>query len=182
MTVRVGDKTYNSVEEMFADMKAEFKLKHPIENWIDNLFGGSLFGRAPHYALERPDIVIADGLRELKWAWQRIFKKYDDTVIWSIDWYLSSMIPLWINDLKNIQHGIPFLPEFFGDSLEPTESEIEDAKKKWNAVLDKIILGFESDMKIKGYKYSNDEELMDLENNFSIGFDLFKKYYRNLWD
>ena len=31
--------------------------------------------------------------REIKWAWQRVFKGYDDTVFWDLDVYFLRIIP-----------------------------------------------------------------------------------------
>jgi hypothetical protein len=32
-------------------------------------------------------------LNEIKWAWQRVFRGYDDTIYWGFDGYLEQIIP-----------------------------------------------------------------------------------------
>jgi len=66
----------------------------------------------------------------IKWAWQRLTRGWDDRVIWSIDYYLSEMMPAWLRRLKRVQHGYP--------------CQFEGKPEKWDEVLDTIIDGFEA--------------------------------------
>ncbi len=74
---------------------------------------------------------------KLKWAVQRVFRGWDDRVIWNIDMYLARMMPVWLRQLK-AQKGFPPLV-FHGDDV-----DIEESEKMWNEILDKMIEGFEA--------------------------------------
>lgn len=100
--------------------------------------------------------------RELQYAWQRIFRGWDDRVIWSIDWYLAEVMPVWIRRLKETKIGYPMGME-------------ED---EWDKILDGIIEGFEAAYRIMDL---TDEKGKDLDK-FHSGMDLFKEYFFNLWD
>jgi hypothetical protein len=95
------------------------------------------------------------------------------------------MIPLWLKDLKIYKHGTPV--EMF-EGLPHDENycyATEDeniARQRWEDILDKIILGFESYYKIHDEYLYGEDEYTGLNNNYEIGFDLFRKYFSNLWD
>ncbi len=74
---------------------------------------------------------------KLKWAAQRVYRGWDDRVIWNIDMYLARMMPVWLRQLK-AQEGFPPLV-FHGDDVDDEESE-----KMWDEILDKMIEGFEA--------------------------------------
>jgi len=76
--------------------------------------------------------------RELKWAAQRVYRGWDDRVIWSIDMYLAKMLPIWLRKQKEQKLGIPPLV------LHGDEIDIEESEKAWNDILDKMIEGFEA--------------------------------------
>jgi len=186
--IKTKDKTFNSVEEMMDDMTNDFRKDHPVKYWIDNsLFPDKgFFGYSPHYFFSHPWVVIEFISQEIRWAWQRVFKGWDDRIVWSIDWYLAEKIPLWIQRLKETKHGTPF--EMFTEQQlsnpEGISNEDTDiAREKWNVVLDKIILGFESYHKIQEKSlYEKDPEYYKLNENYEIGFDLFKNHFKSLWD
>ena len=185
--IESDDKTFDTPEEMFKDIDKEFKNNHPIKYWIDySLFPDKgFFGYAPHYFFTHPWVAIKFISQEIIWAWQRVFKGFDDRVIWSIDWYLAEKIPLWIQRLKETKHGVPF-SMFTDDQLSSpngiSNESTDIASIKWNVVLDKIILGFESYIKFKDMYDIHSDEYIQLDKDFKIGFNLFKKHFGDLWD
>jgi hypothetical protein len=190
MKIGADGKVYNSMEEMFDDFDKQFHQEHPIEYWIDNtLFKGNGIGNyAAHHTLLHPWLLVEDGWDQVRWAWERIWKYWDSRVIWSIDWYLSDMIPVWIKELKKVRYGYPMT---MFEGMTPTDTNTwsysdEDEKlasKKWDDILDKIILGFESYHRIHNESlWENHPEYKELNENFEIGFDLFRKYFEDLWD
>jgi len=186
--IESDDKTFDTPEEMFKDIDKEFKNNHPIKYWIDySLFlDKGFFGYAPHHFFTHPWIAIEFVSQEIRWAWQRVFKGFDERIIWSIDWYLAEKIPLWVQRLKETKHGTPY--SMFTDQQlsnpEGISNEATDmAREKWNIVLDKIILGFESYHKIQEESlYEKDPEFSELNKNYEVGFDLFKEHFKSLWD
>lgn len=188
MAIESDGKEYDDVSAMFADMKKDFKDNHPVQYWIDHsLFpSGGLFGYAPHVFFMCPWIMFEYFFGEFKHAWQRVFRGWDDTVIWSIDWYLAKKIPLWIKALKEKGHGIP--TEMFDglphdDNYCYSDENEKIAENRWFDILDKIARGFESYHKIQEEcLYEKDPEFSELNKNYEIGFDLFKEYFQSLWD
>lgn len=144
-------------------MKFRYYIKHPLHLWYD---------------LTNP----------LKWAWQRVFRGWDDRVIWSIDGYLSEMMPQWLRRLKEEKAGIPFSC-FEGSTTEEIEKEdLAVAEKKWHAILDTMIAGFEAGKKLIDYDFMYDDieefhkQQFVAEVTFNRGMDAFKEHYFSLWD
>jgi hypothetical protein len=123
----------------------------------------------------------------IKWGYQRLTRKWDDRVIWSIDFYLSEMIPIWIKELKDKKHGIPCVC-FDESDWNNEKNDYKDgaeikAQTKWDEILDKIIEGFEAQKKIEDEGlWEKDPEFNELNKKFNEGFDLLKEYYTDLWD
>lgn len=179
----VGDKEYHTVEEMFEDMEKEFKEKHPFSYWIDNTMfkNKSFFDYAPHHFLSHPWIALEHWWLEIKWAWQRVFRGWDDRVVWSIDCYLDEKIPEWLERLKKIKHGVPgnFI-EFYEDGS-VDDDKIAIAKDLYNKMLDRIINGFKAHKEMNDLSWS-DPRQKELKEKFKIGFALLEEYYETLWD
>lgn len=74
-------------------------------------------------------------LKQLKWAWQRLYRGWDDRVIWSIMDYLARLLPVWLERLKEEKHGVP-------GSLCPEGMDVEEASIVWDGILDEMIAGF----------------------------------------
>ena len=86
---------------------------------------------------------------------------YLETEVWNTYHYLAQLIVPRLLAFKALdKHGYP--PDF-------------DDMRKWNNTIQKMIDAFEL-MKYNT-SFSKDEE-----KNITEGLDLFRKYYRNLWD
>jgi hypothetical protein len=86
--------------------------------------------------------------RHIKWAIQRVYRGWDDRVLWNVDAYLAQMIPLWLIELKK-KESCPIL--FSEDKPElPSYSDNDWAsnKQEWDNIVDKIILGFRAAEKL----------------------------------
>lgn len=122
--------------------------------------------------------------REIKYAYQRVFRGWDDRVIWSIDTYLNEKLVVWLKVLKEQKHGVP--SEFFSERYDynTTDEDFKVAEGLWNAELDKMILGFESNSKLQDFSRWSEkkEELGLLEKQFQDGMVAFVKHYNSLWD
>lgn len=96
---------------------------------------------------------------EIKWAWQRVFRGYDDRLFWAMDEYLDPIIIAGLKNLRENGHGTPY-----GLTL-----------KKWNTILDKMIEGFsteDDDLTLPAKAYKKQQEALVL----------FAFYYHSLWD
>ena len=114
--------------------------------------------------------------REIKWAWQRVFRGWDDRVVWSIDIYLNKNMPLWLDKLKKTKQGVPVV--MFPDDYSGNDVVIEkEDKEKWDRELDKMIMGFKANDNLCFVKCSESDEALWKE-----GIESFVKYYNNLWD
>lgn len=123
--------------------------------------------------------------QELKWKYQRMNRGFADCDVWSLHSYLSEWLPLALRQLKSNSSGCP--------------QDTYDGKRKnnecwkWKVILEKMVIGFESDNKIMNYDYvvwtkDNKVKKIDkkkfkvLEKQMKDGLNLFVKYYQNLWD
>lgn len=173
-------------DEWMAEMKANDEKK-TFRNWFNNLFPKGFASYNSYYILTHPWEILDEWFRQIEWAWQRVFRGWDDTAVWSIDWYLSKQIPQLIRRLKETQHGTPnsmwegMTP--IDENFNYSKEDDEIAYKKWADILDGIAEGFEASLKIQEEcLWANDPEYAELDAKFERGFDLFRKYYHNLWD
>lgn len=147
---------------------------------LNKLFPNGIGSYNAFYAIAHPWVMIKDGLREIKWAWQRVFRGWDDRVTWSIDTYLAEMIPQWMKRLRETKQGTPGL--LFGDNnWNKTKYEFfigahETADMKYNAILKIIIDGFEKYDDGDFYDRPKDKE------KFDLAFKFFHEYFGTLWD
>lgn len=132
------------------------------------------------YYLERPDYLWYDLTNPIKWAWQRVFRGWDNRAVWSIDAYLAELIPQLLRKLKVDSHGIP--AGMFDQPLDEITPEAEAvALAKWNAILDEMIAGFEAADRYLNVNY-RESELPEIKRLFDCGMDLLKEYFFDLWD
>ena len=152
-------------------------MNKKLQKWLD----GSLFSYRRSYALTHPWIFVGGVRDEVIYAWERVFKGYDGRVSWSVDYYLAKHIPLWVKEVKEFQ-GFPVMM-YEDNEWQHTKEEDEIAKNKWNSILDSIIEGFESYLKMDGISWENWDkpEYLELQKKYELGFDNFRKYFSNLW-
>jgi hypothetical protein len=105
-----------------------------------------------------------DKYRKLKWFIQRGKTGYADCDLWSLDWYLNSWMPKALRQFKGNTCGIP----------------MGLSEKRWYAILEDMIIGFESNKKIQEMDYKNDE-YEELLKKSKKGINLFAKYYNCIW-
>jgi hypothetical protein len=187
-----------SWEEMMEEWDKKWVKKHPIANWVNEVLfkGKSIGGYSPHYALGS-FILFKDAWYEIKWANQRIWRGYDDRVVWSIDYYLDKMIPVWMEQLIKDKDGVPGI--MFQDEDMVTDAEIalsvsvhqgeikdeaiELRKKEYNAILQKIADGFRMHRKISDCEFKRGSPAEKAaQAQFHEAFDLFHRFYHTLWD
>lgn len=151
-----------------------------------------------------------------KCAYQRLNRGWDDRVPWSVDWWMNGIMPDILRKLKEDKHGIPSsmfdgLPTKPDNEWEHTPEAYEIAQKRWDAILDKIIAGFEANQRAKeglyekelgpyplyrpdgvsrdAWKKIGDDHFQKSrvlaerdQKIFEEGIKLFAEYYNDLWD
>jgi hypothetical protein len=168
----------------------EWDKKHPVHVWIDKLFKDkSIAGYRASHSITHPWLIVDELARQVKWAWQRVFKGWDDRVIWSVDWHIAKMLPIWMRELKKYGHGTPSC--LFTDADEYTdetgticikpESEVR-ASKEWDDILENVALGFESYLKMNDLMDWRLPEYKIEEEKFNKGFELLKTWFGSFWD
>jgi hypothetical protein len=117
------------------------------------------------YNLIHPHEIFGHIYREIKSFIHRGLYGYANNDVWSLDYYLAKVISNSVRHLKEHLHGYP-------SGL--TEDE-------WDEILEKIIIGFEANIKLDDVEYNSAEHKEKLKA-FNIGMKLFVKYFNNLWD
>jgi len=179
--IESNGKKYDSMEEMFNEWDSQ---RNWLENFIDNKFSDGIADYRASYSLSHPWKILEYIFDEIKYAYQRIFKGYDERIVWSIDFYLAKMIPLWVRDLEKTKHGVPmdmFDSNNLKESHNPDNDEMEIAQEKFNNILEQIAIGFECYEEFHN-AISSSKEYKELELKFNNGFELFKKHFSSLWD
>lgn len=174
-----------TLDEWREEQKTKDEKKN-LRNWLNKKFPNGIAGWGAYYTLTHPWLILEYWKNHIKWAWQRVFRGWDDRAVWSIDYYFANTLPQMIRMLKEKKIGIPV--QMFDE--EPYEVEnkclgynnddMAIAEAKWDKILDEIADGFEA------YKNIDDVPFLEREKAYKEFFDgpfeLFKKYYVNLWD
>lgn len=125
---------------------------------------GPPFGTYNYSAyLYQPHKYLADLFREAKYFIQRGYRGYSDRDVWSIDWFLTTIMPPILRRLKKTTHGYP-TPNM--------------GMKRWQKKLEKMAQTFEVARRIQEY----DKDSLKLQKEFNRGMQDFVKYFFNLWD
>lgn len=126
--------------------------------------------------------------RWLKHCWQRAFRGWADCDCWGIASYLVEIMPPMLKRFKADMHGYPG----WGQASTP---------EKWDAVLDKIIEGFEAGRRVNDddYYMSTNADILTRkpareevlswvklskvdQKIFNDDMKLFIKWFFHLWD
>lgn len=189
-----GEESFDSVNDLFADFERRDKIwekKHPFRaktrKFLDERFpSGIAGGMRAYYALQRPWKIFDYWKYEIIHAYQRVSRGWDDTAVWSIDYYLADLIPQLVKSLKENGNG---LPGFAFEGLESneegsyTDEQWKIASARWDKVLDEIAEGFESWKKFdEKVLHPEDYEKDEDYQKFLKAMDLLKEHWGSFWD
>lgn len=172
----------------------EWCKNHPILSWLQQQW----------YCLpDRP----RDIKNFFKWGIQRWRRGWSDYDSWDIDEYLIHILVPMLQKLKKNKWGIPCEVFNQDDPIDETgnftNEAVENAKKRWDEILDKIIKTFHIAHLIKegNWIYISSDQwtqekfkdcskrlsnhvIMDLETvkKYEEGWALFQKHFFSLWD
>jgi len=132
-----------------------------IDDW-NRLFSDNFIYSIPRW--------ISNVKYETKWAWQRVFRGFDDRWYWSLNSQLALIIPKCVRKMKD-GYSYPFGINY----------------KQWKEILEKIALGFEAIEKIDEDFLLKDipskrKKYEKLEKQYDEGMELFVKWFNDLWD
>lgn len=169
----------NTFEDFKERLKKEeaYYAARPIRSAIKNAYEFFLYGIPRHWT---------DGRYEIKWAWQRVFKGYDDPSVWSHHSVMSEVTAKMLRELAENKVGCPM-------DLYDSKNK-KDECHKWRSILIKMAEGFEAATAIDNMDWFTDDEngsydkresdkkRKALEKKFDTGMKLYHEYYFNLWD
>lgn len=167
------------LRDLLQELEEEDKKKN-FRNFLGNKFPKGWFGYHPMHIITHPWKILEEFGLQTKWAWQRVFRGWDDRVIWSIDFYLSDKIPQWMERLKKTKNGIPMMMFKREDDWTNDETS-EKREKEYDLILDKIIFGFREYHRMHEDILSEEEETK-AKKEFNEAFDLFREYFETFWD
>lgn len=150
----------NYMEDYFKKEK-EFKENHKVRYFLREAY---------YECTYRTWRRIVDCKDEVKWAFQRAFRGYDNTAYWSLYSYLTNIALPVLRDYRKNKHGIPSMVMRKGESFKKSE-------ERWNEILDKMIYAFQVIKEDRSY--INPPEV---DKKVQEGLKLFGKYYQTLWD
>lgn len=147
-----------------------------------------LFSKNPVYSVPR---WFRDAKFEIKMAWQRVFRGWDDSQVWSFYHFNSEYTRDQLRLLAKIHVGCPagmcheegyhfYKEEVIGDTgwKEGVERGL---KCKWTETLDEMAAGFQALIDLDNTEVGTPQR-MELEWKIDRMWDLYKQYYFNLWD
>ena len=114
--------------------------------------------------------MIRDFYLQIKWAWQRVFRGYDDTAYWDLCEYIMCIALPVLQYIKKEQGGLPY----------DKEKKRVLTQEEWDNILDKMIAAFtlyEESLTIHGMI----DDTLETEEAKQKGFELFGKWLRSLW-
>ena len=175
----------NEIEET-NNMSSTIELFSYKKNILDRIFPDGIFTYRAQYILLRPWKIVEEICDRIKWAWQRVFRGWDDRVVWSIDHYLTEMIPVWLTKLKEDKTGVPvmcFEESDLNDVSGCNNAAMDRAEQKYDNILDQIIEGFQTYQKMEDdCIWKNNPEYEELYKKFENGMKLFTEYFGTFWD
>lgn len=127
--------------------------------------------------------------RRLKWAWQRVYRGYDDTSYWELGDHLAGYIVRHLKSFKENSHAYP------------CNEEVKNAEH-WDKILGEMIEGWEwlskhderhdaiyakfhanTDMTINEQLFKEANEQFELEHSVAVRkASLMVKHLLSLWD
>ena len=137
-----------------------------------------------HYL--RPRLYIG----VVKNVYQRVTRGWADCDTWSLDSHLAEIIPEMINHLKNTKQGIPseVFPKDYNDNdiaaalkTEEDDKVYAEAERKWNSILDEIILGFQAYQRVQDHDWP-DHFNQKLETSTGVNAKLGIRDSKYDWD
>lgn len=135
-----------------------------VENWGDAIRPLPWYKSIKYWPMRFYNRIRYDVFQKIKFGFQRMFRGYDDTLLWNTNDYIAKLMLVGLKHLRENGHGFP--PDLDEDT--------------WNKYLDEMIYGFECYMTVyENNDFSNYSICME---RFTHALNLVTKYYHQLWD
>lgn len=135
---------------------------------------GFAFGYRWSYYLTDPLGFFNEVSRMLKYAFQRAYRGWDDSVSWGVSHHLIRFMPDWIEQMKQYGNGFPAHLHYddcdeecrrnilmASHALVGGDEEKDPLLIKWHGILDEIADGFRAADQIQSGSFPIDDELWD---------------------
>lgn len=132
----------------------------------------------------RISFIYKDVRFELKSAWLRVFRGYDNSAVWGHHYWHSEVTAKILRQLAKNKIGCPH--EFFDKTKPDKECDA------WTKVLIEMAEGFEAAIEMDNtyienpdgsYNHEETKRKQDeLKKKFDRGMELYHKHYLGLWD
>lgn len=150
------------------------------------------FGWNWRHLLTHPWILAQEWYYHTKWFLQRGWRGWADNDAWSMDYYLSRIVPEMIASQYTDPQGTPIALFQESDMAEDGNPRLEAAEmrhKEWRAILNEIREGFlahraaqDLDFYVKDDPTGNLIRQTLLQAKADKGLQLFTKYFGSLWN
>lgn len=120
------------------------------------------------YYILHPVRYAHDLYDQARWFIQRGYRGYSDRDVWSVDQFLTSIMPNMLRQLKKTTHGYPL-------GIGP---------KRWDRKLEQMAEGFDMARRIQelDFDFKDKNASRKLEREFHKRMDLFNRHFFSLWD
>ena len=154
---------------------------------IDDLFPSGIFGWRFTHIIVRPHKMLSEIFLRMKWAFQRVYRGWDDRAVWSVDIWLSEMLPPILRRLKVVKHGIPFM--FLPKEVDPadgySEQQLKVASEAYGVEIELLATGLErinrmDDPIPDGADFK--DVMVQRQADFEKTMQLFTKLMFTLWE
>lgn len=120
-----------------------------------------------------------DLLNEIRFFFERGIYGWSSQDSWDITSCLDRIIPEMVRYLKEKKQGVPSI---LLSSWNPTDEELEEAGKRYDAILDDIAEGFETHRANQDIGVlPQEEKYSEIREKIKKGMTLFVEYYDTLW-
>lgn len=166
--------------------KKNLNLFERVVESIDDSFPHGIFGWRFTYIIIRPHKMLSEIFLRIKWAFQRVYRGWDDRAVWSVDIWLSEMLPPILRKLKKVKHGVPFM--FLPDDVDSGGYEnyrMKVGSEMYSAQLELLASGLERISKMEDPIPDNadfKDVMKQRQADFENTMQLFTKLMFTLWD
>lgn len=181
---KIGEDIVSSKGGSFEKLKAEFEAD--IKRRKDHPFLSIPWEVVDFIKYTVPS-YFDDTKYEIKLAWQRVYRGFDDSAVWNHHSYHSEQTAKILRMLAEEKVGCP--GEMYSESKNG-----KDSCAKWTKTLIKMAEGFEAATAIDNMEFfiededgeynqkESDKKYKALEKKFHEGMELYHKWYFHLWD
>jgi len=186
---------------MRSEQEIELQVKRIMGKWYDEpVFSKHKCIEAAYLFFWKWYYRLTSGVYyKCKYAWQRLFRGYDDLDKWNAAWYIARKAVPVLTAMRNSFHGTSIkwhredrfgnielltTDEVYAGSKEPTYTgPAAFTENEWCAILDDIIFAFQWQIDFDTHDGTvSDKEYKQGDARQKRGLQLFSIYYRSLWD